>query len=422
MPLMLSLSFLSTFLQDGPEYEKRKRTPFVPPDITLSEVHAVVPQHLRSKDTLKGLSVVARDVFLAFSLYTLSEYIPTTSSFLAQRIHDTLWLQSLFKWSLWATYWQCQGILFTSLWCLSHESSHGNLSSRGWINDGVGFCLHTSLLVPYFPWKSSHIAHHKATVSLERDTVFVPPTRSHFKLPPEAVARTKDYHEILEETPIYTFYRMFLMQIFGLLFYFVFDARGSPKHPPGTNHFNPYSTIFKPRERIGVVASDAGLLAMIALLYLWSRNVGFGQLARIYLLPWLLTNHWIVMLTYLHHADPTVPYYRRGAWTFLRGALATVDRPLLGWIGRVFFHNVSHNHVSHHIFSDIPFYNQPEVTARIRTVLKDHYNFDSTNTFRALYRTFTQCEFVEDEGDVVFYKNREGKPAREVAQLTGDSR
>ena len=38
------------------------------------------------------------------------------------------------------------------------------------------------------------------------------------------------------------------------------------------------------------------------------------------------------------------------------------------------------------------------------------------NSFRALYRTFTQCCFVEDEGDIVFYKNREGKAARVLAE------
>jgi fatty acid desaturase len=54
-----------------------------------------------------------------------------------------------------------------------------------------------------------------------------------------------------------------------------------------------------------------------------------------------LMNHWIVMLTYLHHSDPTVPHYRASEWNWLRGALATVDRPLLGWIGRFFLHNVS---------------------------------------------------------------------------------
>ena len=52
------------------------------------------------------------------------------------------------------------------------------------------------------------------------------------------------------------------------------------------------------------------------------------------------------MLTYLHHSDPTIPHYRNKEWTFLRGALATVDRPLLSWVGRYFLHNVSHDHVS----------------------------------------------------------------------------
>jgi len=47
--------------------------------------------------------------------------------------------------------------------------------------------------------------------------------------------------------------------------------------------------------------------------------------------------------------------------------------------------------------------------------LQDDYNYDSTNSFRALYRSFTQCIFVEDEGDIVFYKNKEGKAIRELA-------
>lgn len=53
------------------------------------------------------------------------------------------------------------------------------------------------------------------------------------------------------------------------------------------------------------------------------------------------------MFTFLHHSDPTIPHYRKKEWTFLRGAVATVDRPLLGWAGRFFFHNISHDHVAH---------------------------------------------------------------------------
>lgn len=38
------------------------------------------------------------------------------------------------------------------------------------------------------------------------------------------------------------------------------------------------------------------------------------------------------------------------------------------------------------------------------------------NTFRALYRTFTQCIFIEDDGDIIFYKNKDGKALRVLAE------
>ena len=47
---------------------------------------------------------------------------------------------------------------------------------------------------------------------MERDENYVPYTRTQFKLPAEQTAKKADYEEIFEETPIYTLYRMFIMQ------------------------------------------------------------------------------------------------------------------------------------------------------------------------------------------------------------------
>ena len=48
---------------------------------------------------------------------------------------------------------------------------------------------------------------------MERDENYVPYTRSSYKLPDEKIATKADYDEIFEEeTPIYTLYRMFIMQ------------------------------------------------------------------------------------------------------------------------------------------------------------------------------------------------------------------
>ena len=80
--------------------------------------------------------------------------------------------------------------------------------------------------------------------------------------------------------------------------------------------------------------------------------------------------------------------------------------------------------------------NGPEITKAIRLVLGDSYNYDSTvrcfiatfpassltiniiqPTFYALYRSFTECIFVEEVGDILFYKNKDGVAQRKVADF-----
>ena len=85
--------------------------------------------------------------------------------------------------------------------------------------------------------------------------------------------------------------------------------------------------------------------------------------------------------------------------------------------------------------------NQPQITEAIRNVLKDDYNYDTTvcaprvnlritylcndgvqNSFYALYRSFTECVFVEEDGDIVFYKNGNGEVARHLASEVSQHR
>jgi omega-6 fatty acid desaturase (delta-12 desaturase) len=72
-------------------------------------------------------------------------------------------------------------------------------------------------------------------VSIERDENFVPRTRTDYNLPPESSAHLSDYHEIFEETPIYTLGRMLFMQVLGWQIYLTTNAMGSPMYPPWTN-------------------------------------------------------------------------------------------------------------------------------------------------------------------------------------------
>jgi len=248
---------------------------------------------------------------------------------------------------------------------------------------------------------------------MENEENYVPYTRKKFNLPDEKTATKVDYAEIFDETPIYALGRMFVMQAFGWWCYMIQNAMGNPKYPVGTNHFSPSSPLFKPHERKYILLTDIAILLWAGVMFYYARDL----ILPYYLVPWALSNHWVVMFTYLHHSDPSLPHYRKGEWSFIRGSLTTVDRPLLGWMGRFFFHNISHDHIAHHFFSSAPFYNGPKITKALKPVLKDAYNYDSTPSFYALYRSFTQCQFVEDEGDVIFYKNSNGGAARQVKDV-----
>ena len=53
----------------------------------------------------------------------------------------------------------------------------------------------------------------------------------------------------------------------------------------------------------------------------------------------------------------------------------------------------------------MPHYHAVEATHYIKKALGKHYQADMTPIAVALWQSWKQCRFVEDEGDVVFYKN-----------------
>jgi hypothetical protein len=102
-----------------------------------------------------------------------------------------------------------------------------------------------------------------------------------------------------------------------------------------------------------------------------------------------------VMITYLHHTSPKVPKYNASSWTFVRGATATIDRDF-GIIGTHFFHNISSDHVTHHLFSKIPHYYAPVATAAIVPLLGKQYHDRGSFAYGDLKEAFSKCQWVEE--------------------------
>ncbi|OJT09762.1 Delta(12) fatty acid desaturase [Trametes pubescens] len=242
---------------------------------------------------------------------------------------------------------------------------------------------------------------------MERDEAYVPKTRSDLGIPADATP--SDLAEFFEDAPLYNLLMLIRQQIFAFDAYLLYNVSGQMRYPKWTNHFSSRSVIFNPSHYWNVVASDVGVLTALGLLWWACRHYGAWTVFVYYGIPWIQVNHWIVMITYLHHTDPVLPHYRDAVWSYHRGAAATLDRNFLGWQGRFFLYNVAHFHVIHHFFPLMPWYHGEEATKYLREAIGPYYMSTSKPAFQALWDNYNFCQFVDDEGDVVYYRNREGK-------------
>ena len=298
-----------------------------------------------------------------------------------------------YAWLLWPVFWYAQGSVMTGLWVLAHECGHGGFAKSTEINYWVGTLVHSALLVPFHSWRITHKKHHANTGSCEHDEVFAPATRSDF-LP----------HE-LRETPLAQALGIITMLTVGWIpGYLVMNFSGPKKYKgKNANHFSSDAVFFDEEDRELVVSSVNWWIAAFSAVVYAGYTYGFRNLAFYYLIPYFITNYHLVLITYLQHTDVYMPHFRDEEWDFLRGALCTVDRsfgPLLDHT----FHHIVDTHVFHHLFSAAPFYKAAEATEVFKEVLGDFYLKDETPIGRALFRAFSNCQFVEDEGKVVFYK------------------
>ncbi|KIY67776.1 linoleoyl phosphatidylcholine delta-12 acetylenase [Cylindrobasidium torrendii FP15055 ss-10] len=384
---------------DAPKPEDKDSLPvFKPLPYSIAEVRAAIPPELFKSNTALGLAYLARDIALATAFFSLARHIPSLPNALLRAV-------------AWLGYWWFQGLTFTGIWVIGHECGHGAFSSHAWVNHSIGYVLHSALWTPYFSWGISHHRHHMNHASMERDQVYVPKTRSILGLPSREHEKEHgiDWEEHFGDTPVYTMFMLIRQQLLAFPAYLLTNVSGQPDYPKGTNHFNPSSVIFTPAQRNAVIMSNIGLAAMVWAVGASSRAFGWWNVIAFYGIPWLCVTHWFIMITYLQHTDPSIPHYRGSSWSFARGAAATVDRPFLGWQGRFFLHNVAHDHVAHHFFPKMPFYHGPAATKYLRAFLEDHYRSSDKNPFSALWYSYNECQFVEDDGDVLFYRNKEGK-------------
>ncbi|KAL0339570.1 UNVERIFIED_CONTAM: Delta(12)-fatty-acid desaturase FAD2 [Sesamum radiatum] len=372
-----------------PEGKKSKpdafqRVPHSKPPFTLGELKKAIPPHCFQRSIPRSFSYVIYDLTIASLFYYVAtnyfHLLPPSLSYLA-----------------WPLYWICQGCVLTGVWVIAHECGHHAFSDYQWLDDTVGLILHSALLVPYFSWKYSHRRHHSNTGSLERDEVFVPKVKSGISW--FAKYTNNPPGRVLMLTVQFTL---------GWPLYLLFNVSGR-HYDRFACHYDPKSPIYSDRERLQILISDAGVLAVTYGLYRLAVAKGLAWVVCVYGGPLLVVNAFLVLITYLQHTHPALPHYDSSEWDWLRGALATVDRDYS--ILNTVFHNITDTHVAHHLFSTMPHYHAMEATKAIKPILGKYYQFDGTPIFKAVWREAKECIYVEpDEGEknkgVLWYNNK----------------
>ncbi|OSX62627.1 hypothetical protein POSPLADRAFT_1140701 [Postia placenta MAD-698-R-SB12] len=392
-------------------YREDELPEYTPLPWSLGQIRAAIPSHLWERKTYRGLYYLARDIFMATAAW---KGILWAESVLTRPCVVHILGSSVSKLALycvWLIYWWFQSLIFAGIWGIGHECGHGAFSPNRQICDIVGFIVHTTLWTPYFSWKYSHRRHHMNHASMECDEVYIPKTRSDLGIPKDI--RESDYEDYLGDIPIYTLCILLRQQLLAFPAYFLLNVSGRKDYPRWTNHYNPNSALFYKHQYYNIVVSDLGILVMTIIVFHAGETWGAAKVMKLYGAPWLLVTHWFIMITYLHHTDINIPHYRDGQWNFQRGAASTIDRDFLGWQGRFFLHDIAHYHVVHHFPPTIPFceltHHCAEATKYLRAYIGSYYRRSKKPVFRALWDTYNECQFVDDEGDIVFYRDREGR-------------
>ena len=185
-------------------------------------------------------------------------------------------------------------------------------------------------------------------------------------------------------------------------------------HLASGNHFNPFSRLFvNNSERKGAAISTTCVVFFLSIL---CYNFSFKVLLDAYVVPYFFFVIWLSLVTYLHHTDPTVNYYRNKEWTFFKGALSTIDRSYFSIIDHL--HHDIGTHVVHHLFfTKIPHYHLVRATEAVKPLLGNYYLFDPRPFWTAFVNNRVSCKFVPDNKSVVKYCSDEQLPEQYRKQL-----
>lgn len=260
------------------------------------DIRAVIPKECFEPETTRSLgylsvSVVGTALCTAIGTSMLSVLPP----------------ENPLTWPLWAAYSAVTGTVAMGLWVLAHECGHNAFSKNKALQDGIGYAIHSLMLVPYFSWQRSHAVHHQYTNHMELGETHVPERMS---VDGEGSLGGREFFikTFGKENGVKAWGGLqgFLHLVVGWPAYLMIGATGGSARGM-TNHFypEPLTTPDQPKKELfpgnwkeKVYQSDIGIAAVLAGVGVWAACNGIPQVIALYGGPLLIVNAWLVLYTW----------------------------------------------------------------------------------------------------------------------------
>mmetsp|Transcript_3726 Transcript_3726/g.10807 ORF Transcript_3726/g.10807 Transcript_3726/m.10807 type:complete len:359 (-) Transcript_3726:240-1316(-) len=327
--------------------------------LTLQDIRKVIPQECFEKNTALSMWYLVRDMGVLLTSFWVYPYVAATGNPLA-----------------YLAFWNFYGFFMWCLFVVGHDCGHTTFSPSKLLNDVCGHIAHAPLLVPYYPWAMSHRRHHMYHNHQKKDA-------SH------------PWFSKSSEKKLPAFTRFFLKSpLAPFLAYPIYLFEGSFDG----SHVFPLSKLYRGasvRARVECAVSAVTVFAFMAAAYTYAGS--FRALALAYGGCYACFSFWLFMVTYLQHHDHGTKVYDDGDWSYLKGAVETVDRTYGFGLDAV-HHHISDGHVVHHLFfTQVPHYHLPKATAQVAPVLKKagvYKQVTHTNFIKDFWHTFFTCNFT----------------------------
>ncbi|GJR85155.1 fatty acid desaturase, type 1 protein [Tanacetum coccineum] len=280
-----------------------ERVPISNPPFGYDDLKRAIPPHCFVKSLKRSLYLLSNEIFLTCTFYYVAsnyiDFLPKVLSYIA-----------------WPLYWIVQGLALGRLWSIGHDCSHHSFCGYGWLDDTIGYLIHSFVLTPYFSFKFTHHNHHAHTNHLEYDENHIPKRKS-----------DQLYYEIIDN-PIGFVFMISFKLMFGFPLYLLINY-GGRKCEGLASHYYPQSVLFRNSQRAKVFLSDVGVLVFIYAYYRIVMTQGAIWLFNLFGGPWVFMCGILLVLSYLQHNHPSIPHFDSLEWSWIRGALSTVDRDVV---------------------------------------------------------------------------------------------